>query len=287
MEINLEDSLGLGKFGKAADRLVQIVQNGLGIYINPAKKISEATAEMEIEKYRLIHKHELERIDLAERARDRLFETEIRRQYNLEEIFTPACQLLSEDASPEMVSKDWLNHFVASSQDVGEEDLRKIWARLLVGEATNPGKFSKRTLDYLKNFSVSDCKLFEKFLPFTFRSGDLVFIIDPYNNMDKFGDKFNFRSLEFEHLQTIGIVGPHMRQLNVRGYSEILYFNRKIKFTSSTVGLTIGLATIYVLTEVGCQLTHVVDSIENKEYLEEVISNIKKQNLKIEKYEII
>lgn len=282
MGINTEDSLGLGKFGKAAETLVAIAKDSLGIIIDPTKKILDARTEMIIEKQKLRHKYEIQKIDLVERAKNRLFATEINRQFNLEQTFAQAAQLLPENATPGNINKDWLNHFVSSSQDVSEEDLRKIWARLLAGEATNHGRFSKRTLDYLKNFSSDDCKLFEKFLPFTFRSEDLVFIIDPYNNIDNFGDKFNFKSLEFEHLQTIGIIGPNARQLSMSDNLEILYFNKKIKVISSIVGLTIGLATIYVLTEVGCQLINVVNSIENEEYFENVVSNIKKQNLKIE-----
>lgn len=276
-------------YEETVEKLVTVAKESLGIFIEPAKKILDgiiidptkkiidAKTEMYIEKQKLRNKHDIKRIDLTERSKTRLLETEITRQFNLEQTFSQAAQLLPENATPENINKDWLHHFVTSSQDVSEEDLRNIWARLLAGEATNPGKFSKRTLDYLKNFSVSDCKLFEKILPFIFRDKNLVFFIDPYFETDKFLEKFNIELMEFDHLQSIGIIG------NEKGFSitdddinngiEWRYFDKKVKISIMNTEKTV-ITHVFTLTEVGSQLSNVVYSAENIEYLNNVVVNI-------------
>lgn len=270
---------------KAAENLSIIARDSFGIIIGPTKKILDAKAEMMIERHHLLHKYKMERLDLAERAKNRIFETEITRQFNLEKTFAHAAQLLPDNATPENINKDWLHHYINSSRDVGEEDLRKIWAHILAGEATKPGRFSKRTLDYLKNFSVNDCKLFEKFLPFILMHEDTAFFYNP-NDQDYFTifrDKFNFNYLDFSHLIAIGIIGNNISSLPVSAgkHLEFYYFNKKIRIFNQLLSNDNKIIRARILTEVGDQLTRVVDAVENKEFLDFIVSGFKNKGLEV------
>jgi len=53
----------------------------------------------------------------------------------------------------------------------------------LVKEAIKPGKYSKRTLDYLKSFDINDCKLFKKLTQFIFTDEEIYSV--PCNSREK------------------------------------------------------------------------------------------------------
>src|SRR6202453_2433377 len=70
-----------------------------------------------------------------------------------------AAQVRTE-VDPAPVAQDWSRHFFSSSQDVSDEDIQKIWARILAGEVTRPGSFAKRTLDALRLIDKQEADLF-------------------------------------------------------------------------------------------------------------------------------
>lgn len=65
-----------------------------------------------------------------------------------------------EQVSSEPVDKDWLNRFLDYAEDVSEEEMQKIWARILAGEVKQPKSFSLRTLDVLRNMTKEEAELF-------------------------------------------------------------------------------------------------------------------------------
>ena len=69
------------------------------------------------------------------------------------------------DAIPESVAyspvdEDWITEFFGHCQDVGNETMQSLWARLLAGEVTQPGSFSLLTLSTVKTLTQSDAMLF-------------------------------------------------------------------------------------------------------------------------------
>lgn len=264
--------------GKAAENLSLIMRDALGIYIEPAKKKRMAQAEMEIEEKRLFHNYDLEKIDLAERAKLRIFETGTRRQQNLEKIGAEAVSLLPETATPEKINIDWLHHFADSAKDVSEEELRKLWAQILSQEATEPGKFSKRTLDYLKNFSVYDCELFEKLLPFIFMNEEnLAFFIVPKSQFSTFKEKYQIGLFETLHLKNIGLCSTAESGLSFSIAPDepfkTLYFGKLISIYNPTNNQII-IYDAHFLSEAGNQLFSVLDvaSDTNEMYFHEIMN---------------
>lgn len=65
-----------------------------------------------------------------------------------------------EKDADKTIDTDWLNRFFGIVEDVSDEDMQNIWARILAGENKHPSSYSLRTLDVLRNMSKEEAKLF-------------------------------------------------------------------------------------------------------------------------------
>jgi hypothetical protein len=102
---------------------------------------------------------------------------EAKRQANLQAITREALAALPPVVDEEAVDSDWIARFFSHAQDVSHADMQALWGRLLTGEVTRPGAFSLRTLDLVRNLSISEARLFANLCKFVFDEG---WFIDPY-----------------------------------------------------------------------------------------------------------
>jgi Protein of unknown function (DUF2806) len=58
------------------------------------------------------------------------------------------------------LEEDWLTRWADEVKMVSDPAVRTIWARILAGEAENPGSFSKRTLEFLRTLEKSEAEGF-------------------------------------------------------------------------------------------------------------------------------
>ena len=98
--------------------------------------------------------------DLELRASERLVRREMRRQENIESITKKAVEALPATVSEDPVDGDWIGRFIESCQDIGDEEVQALWARLLAGEIAKPGTISIRTLRVARELARSDLHLF-------------------------------------------------------------------------------------------------------------------------------
>lgn len=70
---------------------------------------------------------------------------------------------------------DWHIRFYEACGNVTNEDMQNIWAKLLSGEINQPGSYSFRTLECLKNLTTKEAKLFEKVCRYSAKMGGNVF----------------------------------------------------------------------------------------------------------------
>ena len=101
---------------------------------------------------------------LMQRAGNRLVLQETIKQHNIESVIDNAYEILEkeENCSEEPVEQGWINRFFDSVADVSDEDLQKLWGKVLAGEIKQPKSYSLRTLETLKNLSKYEAELFEK-----------------------------------------------------------------------------------------------------------------------------
>lgn len=93
----------------------------------------------------------------------------IRREISLSKAVIYAEEELAQDPqepSSDKVSEDWLLRWRDCAANVSSDDLQSLWGKVLAGEVKNPGRYSLRTLDFLRNLSQDEAKAIEKLSPF-------------------------------------------------------------------------------------------------------------------------
>ena len=175
-------------------------------------------------------------------------------------------QLADEKVSDHEPDHDWTARFFNCVQDVSSENMRKIWARLLTGEVKNPGQYSMRTMDSLRNMTKGDAIVFRNFCQFVLNR-EIVFkdtVLPEY-------DALSFSRLL--HLQECGLIKVEhelIRKMNwdefgrvLLGYQDGLLVIRRTREHDKELSLRcIG------LTNVGGQLSTLVESTVRMDYLQ-------------------
>ena len=69
---------------------------------------------------------------------------------------------IDEKVSNEPVDKDWMNRFLNIAEDISDNELQELWARVLAGEVKHPKSYSLRTLEVLKNISKEEAEIIVK-----------------------------------------------------------------------------------------------------------------------------
>jgi len=250
--------VNLGELSKPATVLVEKISEAIGGVFKPYQVIRVARAEAEADKIRAAA--EIEVSDLHRRAMHRFLSEEGVKQQNIESITAKALPLLGTTARPDEMERDWITTFFDKSRLVSDEEMQGLWARVLAGEATSPGSFLKRTVDFLASLDKDEARLFETFCSFSANMDNelipLVFEIqnELYNDAD-----INFATLT--HLDAIGLI----RFDSVTGFTKIelpkrltvSYFGQKLHLefhNEADNQLRVGVA---IFTVVGSQLASI------------------------------
>lgn len=74
---------------------------------------------------------------------------------------------------------DWLLRWRECAAGVSSDELQQIWGKVLAGEVKSPGRFSLRTLEFLRNLSQTEAQAIERISPFVisgvlYRGNDAV-----------------------------------------------------------------------------------------------------------------
>ncbi len=133
--------------------------------------------------------------DLLVRAQNRFLFQEAQKQINIESVIGKAYKAIEEEiidlkeeyiVSDKPVDKDWILRFFNSIEDISNEQMQEIWAKVLAGEIKQPKSFSLRTLEGLKNLSHNEAKLFEKYSNFMILRGTEYCIPDYQGYFNKY-----------------------------------------------------------------------------------------------------
>lgn len=152
------------------EKLIDSVSSAIGILYEPKRIIDKAQAEAEANI--ILTKSNIESEKLMKRAQKRQQDNDLRRQKNVESITLDAINYLPPSVSSEPVNEDWIFAFYDRAQDISDKQMQELWARILAGEISKPGSFSRRTLESVKMLSANEARLFVKCCPFVW-SGEL------------------------------------------------------------------------------------------------------------------
>ena len=93
----------------------------------------------------------------------------VQREVRLAKAIIYAEEELAQDGampSATPVSDDWLYRWRDCAASVSSEDLQSVWGKVLAGEVKAPGRFSLRTLEFVRNLSQSEAAVIERLSPF-------------------------------------------------------------------------------------------------------------------------
>ena len=187
---------------KPADTLIKKVSGAVGGWFAPyqIRRVAKAEAEAALIKAQT----DIEVTALHRRAAHRFIEEEAQRQKNMEDITDKALPQLNENARPESMDNDWIANFFDKCRIVSDDEMQRLWSRVLAGEANVPGSYSKRTVNFLSDLDKAEAELFTKFCGFGWQIGNIVPLVfdvqaEIYN---RYGINFNALS----HLESIGLV---------------------------------------------------------------------------------
>lgn len=263
--------INLGDLSKPATVLVEKVCNAVGIIYEPTRVKRMARAEAEAEKIKAIARIELSEIE--HRALDRLVHQEARKQENIEEITAQAVAALPDSAKVQNLEEDWVAYFFKQCDTVSDKEMQSLWARLLCGEATNPGTFSKRTVDFISAVDKKDASLFTKFCQFIWVVDDVVPLI--YEQTNEIYTKHGITFDTLKHLDAIGLISFESLSSYARTgfgkYHHAFYYGQPtlIEFSADEKNqVDTGHA---LLTAIGKELVPICGSTRNQEFYEYVI----------------
>lgn len=263
--------INLGELSKPATVLVEKVCNAVGIVFEPTRIVRQANAEAKAEIIKA--KASVEIRDIEQRAINRLVHQETRKQENIESITFQAATKLPPDSKVESLDEDWVAHFFKQCDTVSDEEMQSLWASLLSGEATNPGTFSKRTVEFVSSIDKKDAALFTSLCQFIWDIGGAIpLVFDTTNEIYK-KHGINFSTLK--HLDAIGLISYEPLSGYIKsGYGKYAFADYFGKFHSLDFGkdaannLNTGQT---LLTGIGLELLTVCGSVENQEFYEYAI----------------
>lgn len=130
--------------------------------------------------------------EFIKRTQNRLAFQELQKQQNIESVTDKAYDILVEETecSSEPVNKDWMIRFFNSVEDISDEDMQLLWAKLLAGEIKRPKSFSLRTLETLKNLSKYEAETFQAINKFVICGIDNCYIPGDTDIRNELGIQF-------------------------------------------------------------------------------------------------
>lgn len=159
----------------------------------------------------------------------------LRKEINVAKALLHAEGELARDSSPppaDVADGDWLRRWRDYAGEVSSESLQSIWGRLLAGEVKEPGAYSLRVLELLRNLSSQDAKLIAKLAPFVL--GGVLFRSPQVNRIvEEAGLTFG----AILYLEEIGIIGTRADDVSRVWPNESSGDSYEALLTSGQVGL--------------------------------------------------
>lgn len=221
----------LGDLSKPATVLVEKISDAVGGIFKPYQLVRVAKAEAEADRIRA--ESQIQVTDLHRRAMHRFLEEEAKKQSNMEAVTEKALPMLEDKSNPQNVEDDWITNFFDKSRIVSDEDMQKLWSRVLAGEANAPGTFAKRTVNLLADLDKSDAELFARLCGFAWQIGNIVPLIFDVNADIYQRNGIFFNSLT--HLESLGLVRfdnlAGFRRLKLPKTATVFYYGKPVNLT--------------------------------------------------------
>lgn len=227
------------------------------------------------------------------RALTRDVSSKIKKQKNLETIANYAAEELDKKGtvSPESVDPDWTTRFIGIAEDISDENMQRIWAKILAGEVEKPNSYSKRTLEVLRNMSQKEAVLFQRVASTIVRADNECVILDCQNVKGVENGPDIRDILLLGEASLVCTESVHIRFEDVskpcvflRSDTEIAFVGAADDASCCSVGFS-----AYKLTNAGRELLHIMSVAPSRSNFIAIIKNIQEHSrgVKMTVHEII
>lgn len=251
--------------------------------INVVSKAMQNAADMSIvydENGMNINSEDFRRF--VQRTGERFVQQELTKQRNIENVIDNAYDILEKEdrCSEEPIERGWLNRFFNSVADISDEDLQKLWGKVLAGEIKQPKSYSLRTLETLKNISKHEAELFQKIVPYIVDMGGTLFLA----SNDKLLKKHGINYAEIMHLDECGLINSNSLitvNPSVSNAKEVALHNRSKLIIMQGIETKENVVSIgsYSLTGAGIELFHIMQSAPDDNFLYDLAEDIVSNNI--------
>lgn len=269
----------LGALSRPATVLVEKVCNAVGMIYEPLHIKRLAKAEADAQTTRALAELDL-RDELERRGLRRFLSGEARKQQNIESITAQAVAALPAAAQVDGLEEDWIAHFFGHCAHVSDGEMQSLWGRILLGEATNPGAFSRRTVSFVSTLDKKDAEMFTTFCQFVWILGGPTPLI--YENHHAIYETKGIDLDALKHLDAIGLISFE----SLTGFARTFKTSRpsvtyRDKIVTVSVlgedqGVPIGQA---MLTRVGRELFPICGAVRNDEFFDFVVDRWRQQGM--------
>ena len=196
-----------------------------------------------------------------------------KRMANVQSIVGQAIVQMPEQVPDTPVDHDWTARFFDNAKDVSDEEMQKLWAKLLAGEVESPGRASLRTLDILRNMTQKEAKLFARVVNYIFvEANSSAWMFRGSNGVQAFPD---ISVDELYSLLEAGLIRPGQQSRfsisNPDGYCYLFYAGKKIlRVQAKEFGIP-----AYDFSISGTQLAKCIEPTINAEYLQQVADYVR------------
>lgn len=194
---------------------------------------------------------------------------------NLHQIMTETQRIVSEQKlNIAGYSKiDWIHIYFESAKNTSDTYMQSAWAKVLAKELSEPGSFSYKTLDALKNMSENEFRLFEK-----------LSAMSMYGAIVKgdYLDNHGFDWMTLQKLKEYGLISldSSQRLVDVEANdTAIQTINDQylILFTNSKNKKVENAIHCFLLTNVAKELLSVVSEITSVSSAIDIVTEIRKE----------
>ena len=219
--------------------------------------------------------------NLLARTQQRLLQDEVKKQQNMDAVVANAVEELrtKEKVSETPVDEDWSTRFRNIAKDVSSEEMQLIWGKVLAGEVEEPGSFSMRTLETIRNLSKAEASKFQKIIPFVIWIKEKYFISSQASIIKKYG-------IEYSDILVLSECGLIVESASIpvcpilkKGEIQSLVTDERValirKTTDANKDVMFG---AYVLTNAGRELYGILAHSPNNDYFLDVIEHVYKCN---------
>jgi hypothetical protein len=209
-----------------------------------------------------------------ERTQKRLMYQQLKSQKNLEDITQKVVEQLKTetDITDEKLDEDWITRFFSYAEEISNDEMQNLWARILAGEIKKPKSFSLRTLQTLRNISKEEAQIFTKIGKYAIKAQKEAFVYKGNSGkiLENIGINFNEIILlqELDLIHTGDFLSFTLRKTKTLNSTHFIIGNN-IVIVEKQQETPDKAIPVYLFTSTGKELLNLIEINPEFEYIQE------------------